>query len=520
MRRLQCLLSAILLSAIAAWAGDDCKQPARTTLFSTLAGGMDIPPYRIPGLCVGRGGRLFASAARLVCGTDPGHGQVDCVLRTSDDNGLTWSDPETEVAVGDARLISGSGTPMAAAYGDPAIVADRGSDEVLVMAVGGCTVYSHATTNRQNPNIIAAVRSMDGGRTWLTPVDQTEQVYGLFDGSERPLAAAFVGGGKLFQSRLTKVGRYHRLYAALAARPGGNRVIYSDDFGRTWRALGGENAMPVPDGDEPKCEELPDGRVLVSSRTGGGRYFNIFTYTDTKGGSGSWATQTKCAMDGLGVTPSDNPTNGELLIVPARRKADGRSVYLALQSMPTGTGRNNVGIFYKELSGSCNMRDVSAFAEGWDGFYQVSQTGSAYSSMDLQADGKVGFFYEETLTRWGTKPNPVSTSFPTGAGRHNFDGFENIYLSIPLPLITGGRYDIHRGIHRGRFLRHYLAEVIASADLDAATRKSLKNLVAKLGANPTSAQMDSIYARLQAFGAAGKFAEKALNVPEKFDYAR
>ena len=63
--------------------------------------------------------------------------------------------------------------------------------------------------------------------------------------------------------------------------------------------------------------------------------------------------------------------------------------------------------------------------------------------MDLQADGRIGFIYEETLTGFGKRNNPVSTSFPTGAGQHNFDGFDNIYVAYPLDYITGGAYSIN-----------------------------------------------------------------------------
>jgi sialidase-1 len=405
---------------------------------------MNIPPYRIPGITCGSGGHLVAAAARLVCGTDPGYGRVDVVCRTSDDNGKTWSDIK-EVAVGDAALINNVKTPMEAAYGDPAVVADRESNEVLVMAVAGCTVYSSPTTNRQNPNLIAAIRSTDGGNTWQKPVDQTEQIYGLFDRGHA-IQAAFIGSGKLFQSRLVKVGRYYRLYAALAARPNGNRVIYSDDFGRTWKALGDADALPVLNGDEAKCEELPDGRVIISSRVGGGRYFNIYNYTDWKSGAGSWEKAVKCTFSGLSASPSSNPTNGELLIVPVKRNSDGRKMHLALQSVPTDSDRTNVSIFYKELLDESDMKTAAEFAKGWDGFYQVSNTTSAYSSLVLQADGKIGFFYEETLTKWGTRPNPVSTSFPTGSGSHNFDGFENIYLPLELEMVTKGRYSINHSM--------------------------------------------------------------------------
>ena len=67
-----------------------------TILFSTAQGGIDVAPYRIPGITCGYGGRLIASVGRLVCGTDPGFGRVDCVVKISTDNGATWSEREIE----------------------------------------------------------------------------------------------------------------------------------------------------------------------------------------------------------------------------------------------------------------------------------------------------------------------------------------------------------------------------------------------------------------------------------------
>lgn len=507
------LLAASFMVAATALAGNDtaagANESQRTTLFSTLNGGMDIPPYRIPGITCGHNGRLIASAARLVGGTDPGYGQVDCVVKISDDNGSTWSDKEIDVAVGNASLINNVKTPMEAAYGDPAVVMDRERDEVLVMAVGGCTVFTNSSTNRENPNIIAAIRSTDGGKTWQTPENQTEAIYGLFD-EGNAMQAAFVGGGKLFQSRVVKVGEYYRLYAALAARPNGNRVIYSDDFGRTWKALGGAYATPVPDGDEPKCEELPDGRVLITSRTSGGRLLNVYTYTNTVTGEGKWGEQTKTTMSGLSAAPSTNPTNGEMLIVPAKRVSDGSAAYVVLQSVPTGTGRNNVGIFYKVLTGAADMRDLAALSSGWDGFYQVSTTASAYSSLDLQADDRIAFFYEETLTKWGTKQNPVSTSFPNGEGTHNFDGFENIYLSISLEAITGGEYAVCRTVSRGEFLKSYFNEIIAETAFTAEELAEAKAAVENLSDAPTTSDIDVIYALLSGKEPADKWDGKTL----------
>ena len=83
--------------------------------------------------------------------------------------------------------------------------------------------------------------------------------------------------------------------------------------------------------------------------------------------------------------------------------------------------------------------------------------------MDPQADGKIGFIYEETLTNWGKRNNPVSTSFPTGAGQHNFDGFDNIYLAMDVEYITNGAYKLKLDVDRKAFPRissiHFLKRI-------------------------------------------------------------
>ena len=457
-------------------------------LYNTSKGDGIIPPYRIPGITVDpETGRVITAAAELVCGTDPGFGEVDVVCRISDNNGDTWTDM--------IKVADGTGEESATvnifetAFGDPAIVADRTSSEVLIIAVAGCTQYGHSATTRQNPNMIATIHSTNNGETWGTPVNVTEPIYSLFD-SGSPMQAAFVGGGKVFQSRIVKKGDYYRLYAAMCARPNGNRVIYSDDFGRTWHALGGASALPAPGGDEPKCEELPDGRVILSSRVGGGRIYNIYTYTNTLTAEGSWGTDVKCTFEGSGKTPGGNSTNGEILIVPVKRNSDQKEMYLALQSLPTGGGRSNVGIFYKELTDMTDINTVANFATDWNGFYEVTTKSSAYSSMDLQADDRIGFIYEETLTGWGRRKNPVSTCFPNGEGEHNFDGFDNIYVAYPLEHITGGAYSIKRGVDRRAYLQNYYTALTtdASDEVKAAMATALNNL----SAEPTTAEVDNL----------------------------
>ncbi|MBP3354399.1 MAG: discoidin domain-containing protein [Bacteroidales bacterium] len=456
----------------------------------------NIYPYRIPGITsTNKDGRLIATAARLVCGTDPGYGRVDAVCRISDDNGVTWGAEKT-IAAGNENLISATQNVFEIAYGDPAVVADRESGEVIVIVVAGCTTYQAAT--RSNPNMIGIIRSENYGDTWGTPVNITEDIYKLFDGVNA-MESAFVGGGKVFQSRVVKVGNYYRLYAAMCARPNGNRVIYSDDFGRTWKPLGGAAASITPDnGNEPKCEELPDGRVILSSRNanGNGRLYNIYTYTNTATGAGSWSSCTASTFEGSNHAPGSNNTNGEILIVPVKRNNDNKEMYLALQSQPTGSDRVNVGIYYKELTNLDDMNTVSNFATGWNGFYQVSTTQSAYSSMDLQDDGKVGFLYEETLTRDGTVANPTTTCL--SGGTHNFDGYNNIYRAFTIEQLTNNAYSLKTDVNRGNFVKTYLTSVVDASNLPTATKNELKADITAMGNNPTTEEVDAIYTVLNA----------------------
>lgn len=457
-------------------------------LYNTSKGDGVIPPYRIPGITVDpETGRIITTAAELVCGTDPGFGEVDVVCRISDNNGDTWT-PMIKVADGTGEE-SAERNIFETAFGDPAIVADRTSNEVLVIAVAGCTQYGHGATTRQNPNMIATIHSADNGETWGTPVDVTEPIYSLFD-SGNPMQAAFVGGGKVFQSRIVKKDKYYRLYAAMCARPNGNRVIYSDDFGRTWHALGGASALPALGGDEPKCEEMPDGRVILSSRVGGGRIYNIYTYTNTLTAEGSWGTDVKSTFEGSGKTPGGNSTNGEILIVPVQRNSDQKEMYLALQSLPTGSGRSNVGIFYKELTDVTDVNSVANFATDWNDFFEVTTKSSAYSSMDLQADNRIGFIYEETLTSFGRVDNPVSTCFPTGEGQHNFDGFDNIYVAYPLEHITNGAYSIKRTVDRRAYLQNYYTAL--TADASDEVKAAMATALGNLSAEPTTAEVDNL----------------------------
>lgn len=383
----------------------------KTVLFQSNQ--TDSIPYRIPAVAELWNGALFALTDYRHCKNDIGFGRVD--IHGKRLRGRKWGQ--------EFVFVEGTGVEGAVdcGYGDPAIVADRNSKEILVALVCGNTVYWKSTTNRQNPNRISTMRSLDGGRTWDLQ-EITEQIYALFDTAPHGcVQSCFIASGQIFQSRIVKVGSHYRLYAALTARPNGNRVIYSDDFGRTWKVLGTLDQLPVPYGDEAKCEELPDGRVVISSRAWGGRYFNIYSYSDVASGAGTWGEPAPSGRRVNGCASLENACNGGLLIIPAVRTIDKKNVYLALQSVPFGAKRANVGIYAKELPEDIESVTPEIFAAGWDMKYQISHTWSAYSTMLQKRDGNIAFYYEESHN-----------------GSDNV--YDMIYCELPLEVITAGHY--------------------------------------------------------------------------------
>ena len=381
-------------------------------------------PYRIPAIATAANGHIFGIADNRPCGNDIGYGEVDIKCRISTDHGATWSD-EFFVANGKGGDIN----EMSTGFGDAAIVADAKRDKLLVMMVCGRTVCWHGRWTPEKSatdaavNRVARVYATYNKKTkqweWTEPEEVTNDIYSLFlDENGAPtVSSLFIGSGKICQSRVVKKGDYYRLYCSMWTRDGGNRVIYSDDFGASWQVLGTIADRPAPLGDEPKCEELPDGTVVLSSRMGGGRYFNLFTYNDDTYTTGSWGTAVASNSVSGGLTFGGNSTNGEIMLVHAVRKSDGERCDLMLQSVPTGNGRSEVSIFYKEMeygADGVNEYTPTTFAQGWTKGMQVSDCGSAYSTMTLQRDGRVAFLYEEEPGWYNIVYAPLSIEAITG----------------------------------------------------------------------------------------------------------
>lgn len=412
---------------------------AEETDYQYLAFNETAQWYRIPAIAQAYNGDLVAIYDYRVCHNDVGFGEVDQMMRRSTDVGLTWSE-ETKIADG-----NGGGNHFGAAYGDPALVADRESGKMTLITVSGQQAYPSATAT-SHP-MVAALYSTDNGQSWSTPVDITSQFWGakgaMFQDENTETEAqangsqfaysGFFGSGKILQSRKTKVGSSYRLYAAMLCRGrniSGAYVVYSDDMGHTWNLLGGDNAIKACSGsDEPKVEELPNGDIVLSGRKSYGRYFNIWHWTtapssSNTSGAGSWGTDLQSNQQTGGITVGANSCNGEILLVEATNASTGQPATLMLQSLPAGSGRSDVEIWYKDITDASTYATTQAFAQNWTKGLRVSNTTSAYSTMTLQADGNIGFFYEEGPATYCMVYVPLSVAKIT----------DNAYNGIETPV--------------------------------------------------------------------------------------
>ena len=389
-----------------------------TTDEATLFYDDDEFSYRIPAIGKTSTGRLIAVSdyrhslddiGRYNYGTaTPG---IDLVIRTSDNNGKTWSETKT--------IAAGSGKRGAddCAYGDAAIAVV--GEKVLVMAAAGDVMFGNGSATAHN----RAVRlfSEDNGVTW-TKQDISETLFLNADATIKNGFSSFFGSGRLAVDENYNGTGKARIYGALLLKKAsgtGNYVIYTDDFGLTWHTLGGSQD-PIANQDEPKVEILPSGQILLSVRRGGGRQFNVFTYSDKATNAGSWnSNENGCSNGG------SNTCNGEPFLVNAVN-ANGNAVKLLLQSQPKGGSglydRRDVTIWYKEVD---NTNYTSAqIAANWTQGLQVSTQQSAYSAMALQNNGKIAFFFEEAPCY----------------GDDQAKGYCMVYVPLTIEAITKGNY--------------------------------------------------------------------------------
>lgn len=382
-------------------------------------------PYRIPAIVTMSNGEILAISDYRPGGNDVGNGgEVDIYARISNDNGATWSGDDNTPHDNTSNIIKVADGTSSLAYGDAAVAAHPETGDVLVLCVGGnSTKFASATTSTTN-YYTYMFRSSDYGRTW-----SSTNVTSTFKGStsllkNKNVCSMFFASGRLLVSKHTP----GRVYGAILTREyknysysNYNYVFYTDDFGQSWSMLGSDYA--ISGADEAKLEELPNGDILISSRTSGGRNLNIYTASTQ-----SWGTQQKVDFtDG-------NATNGELMIYRGVYKVGettGATYDIMLQSLPTASNRAKVSVFYRPVENKAYS--VPEIASDWVKGIEVYDGNSAYSAMTIMPNGEIGFLYEKDYYSSNSGDNYNSSCAKGGTANI-------VFLPLTVEEITDGAY--------------------------------------------------------------------------------
>ncbi len=287
----------------------------------------------------------------------------DLVVKTSADSGKTW---------GDTRLIVSHGRksvcPNAAVY-------DRLTGRIHVLY--NLFMWDYTSVPKDVRGELGdlncrqfVVTSDDEGKSWSKPREISDMV-------DTSGAVMVVGSGEGIQLRHGP--HKGRLIVAGGDFYRGKKVLcyYSDNHGQIWKR---SNVVPwegkMAWASESKVAELPDGRLVLNSRTfvQNGSKQRLRTRAFSVDGGITW---TKLENDPALKTVS---CNGSLIAVE-HPKGHGGAVLLC--SVPVGPGRTH-GTVYVSFDGGST----------WPRSKLIVPSEFAYSSLMQLPDGKIGLFYE------------------------------------------------------------------------------------------------------------------------------
>ncbi len=206
--------------------------------------------FRIPAIVTTPGGTVLAFAEGRKNGASD-TGDIDLVLKRSEDNGKTWS--KLRVVWDDAGNVCGN----------PAPVVDETTGTIFLLStwnLGGDHESEIIEQTSKDTRRIFVMESTDDGQSWSEPEEITRLV--KLDN------CTWYATGPCHGIQLEKGSRKGRLVIPCDHIEAGTRkyyshVIYSDDHGETWQ-LGG--TTPQDQVNECTVAELQDGRLMLNMR--------------------------------------------------------------------------------------------------------------------------------------------------------------------------------------------------------------------------------------------------------------
>ena len=327
---------------------------AHTLLFQP--GDYNSTNYRIPGVITAKDGSIVAVTDKRKYNQGDLPEDIDIVCRRSTDGGHTWSEPYTIA----------QGTGYNHGFGDCVLAWTNDDNGLIAGFVGGVGLWNSTPSNPIRSYI---ARSYDNGQTWTEPEDITDFIFGsnCVVSEHRTWRASFFGSGN---GLITSTGRIMFVAAIreTTAQSLNNYAVYSDDNGITWHVSGRASVS----GDEAKVTELVDGRILMSIRHNGKRWYNI-----SNDGGETWQSSTSTWND---ITAP--ACNGDMIRYTSVNQGFNKN--RLLHSVPFGSSRTDVSVYISYDEG-----------ETWPVRKCIVPYSSAYSSLCVLPDGTIGLYVEE-----------------------------------------------------------------------------------------------------------------------------
>ena len=312
--------------------------------------------YRIPAVITAKDGSIVAVTDKRKYNEGDLPEDIDLVCNRSTDEGHSWSEPVTIA----------QGTGVNHGFGDCALAWSNDENGLIAGFVGGPGLWSSTPSNPIRSYIS---RSYDNGQTWTEPEDITHFIFGdnCIVPEHQTWRASFFGSGNGLR---TSTGRIMFVAAIreTTAQSLNNYAVYSDDNGVTWQVSGRASVG----GDEAKVTELADGRILMSIRHSGKRWYNI-----SEDGGETWQPTTSTWND---ITAP--ACNGDMIRFTSENQGHDRN--RLLHSVPYGNSRTDVSVYVSYDEG-----------ETWPVRKCIVPYSSAYSSLCILPDGTIGLYVEE-----------------------------------------------------------------------------------------------------------------------------